>query len=268
VLLHPFASSADVWKPILPQLERYHEVLALGLPGHHKGEPFPCEKRMTVECAVDVLEAALDRCGIAQAHLVGNSLGGWFALELARRGRARSVVALAPGGGWAHGSDAHRAIVRRLHLTRTLLEYGAPFLGLVGRTAFTRQLFLRDAVAKPERLTPAQADELIEAAANCAVFERVVAAIAEQPLSAPLEPAPCPITFVWGSEDQLLPMRGNSEHWRAAVPSARWVVLHGAGHIPMYDAPEATAEAILETTYARLELDEMAAYAEQQRLVG
>ena len=40
----------------------------------------------------------MDAAGIARAHLVGNSLGGWIAAELAPRGRARSVVAISPAG--------------------------------------------------------------------------------------------------------------------------------------------------------------------------
>jgi pimeloyl-ACP methyl ester carboxylesterase len=48
----------------------------------------------------DVLERELDAAGIATAHIVGSSLGGWLAFELAARGRARTVLALAPPGGW------------------------------------------------------------------------------------------------------------------------------------------------------------------------
>ena len=39
----------------------------------------------------------MDEAGFETAHIVGNSLGGYLALQLAARGRARSVVALAPG---------------------------------------------------------------------------------------------------------------------------------------------------------------------------
>ena len=48
----------------------------------------------------------MDAAGFERAHIVGNSLGGHVALQLAERGRAESVVALAPGGGWpvGHGS--------------------------------------------------------------------------------------------------------------------------------------------------------------------
>ena len=45
----------------------------------------------------------MDEAGLASAHIVGNSLGGYVALQLAARGRAESVVALAPAGGWARG---------------------------------------------------------------------------------------------------------------------------------------------------------------------
>ena len=45
----------------------------------------------------DAVERAMDEAGFETAHIAGNSLGGYIALQLAARGRARSVVALAPG---------------------------------------------------------------------------------------------------------------------------------------------------------------------------
>jgi pimeloyl-ACP methyl ester carboxylesterase len=46
----------------------------------------------------DAVARDMDAAGFASAHLVGNSLGGWIALELAKRGRARTVVALSSQG--------------------------------------------------------------------------------------------------------------------------------------------------------------------------
>ena len=54
----------------------------------------------------DAVERALDEAGFERAHIAGNSLGGYVALQLAARGRAETVVALAPAGGWA--DDAYR----------------------------------------------------------------------------------------------------------------------------------------------------------------
>ena len=57
---------------------------------------------------VDDCERQLDELGIDRPHVAGNSLGGWTALELARRGRARSVCAFSPAGTWDPSGNAGR----------------------------------------------------------------------------------------------------------------------------------------------------------------
>jgi hypothetical protein len=52
------------------------------------------------------------------------------------------------------------------------------------------------------------------------------------------------------------------------LPGADWLELPGAGHVPMFDAPRAVAESILQVTVGDVDLQAMAAYAEEQRLVG
>jgi pimeloyl-ACP methyl ester carboxylesterase len=93
-------------------------------------------------------------------------------------------------------------------------------------------------------------------------------AVPTQPVAEPLDPAPCPIRLVWGAEDRLLPVRGYSERWRRMLPGADWLELPAAGHVPMFDAPCAVAESILQVTVGDVDLDAMAWYAETQRLVG
>ena len=61
---------------------------------------------------MDDLERLLDELGLAKAHLAGNSLGGWAALELARRGRALTVCALSPAGAWGSETDAQLVAAR------------------------------------------------------------------------------------------------------------------------------------------------------------
>ena len=46
------------------------------------------------------MAALLDELRLDDVHVAGNSLGGGIALELGRRGRARSVTALSPIGFW------------------------------------------------------------------------------------------------------------------------------------------------------------------------
>ncbi len=62
---------------------------------HHRGGAEPHPAALT-----DAVEDFLDELGWADAHVAGNSLGGWVALELAKAGRTRSVCALSPAGWW------------------------------------------------------------------------------------------------------------------------------------------------------------------------
>ena len=99
----------------MPALERRHDVLAPTLAGHAGGPPI--ESEITDAVLADGVERAMDEAGFATAHIVGNSLGGYVALQLAARGRAETVAALAPAGGWAQGDESYRqmlAPVRRL----------------------------------------------------------------------------------------------------------------------------------------------------------
>jgi pimeloyl-ACP methyl ester carboxylesterase len=98
VLIHGFSGTRLIWEPVLEALEPAHDVLAVNLAGH-VGGPELADTPVSVTALVDAVERDLDGAGFDTAHVVGNSLGGWIALELATRGRARSVVALAPAGG-------------------------------------------------------------------------------------------------------------------------------------------------------------------------
>lgn len=104
VCLHGFMDTWRTWELVLPMLEGSHDVLAPTLPGHAGGPALTGDP--SVMFLTDAVEDAMDETGFATAHVVGNSLGGFIALQLATRGRADSVVALAPAGGWATKDDS------------------------------------------------------------------------------------------------------------------------------------------------------------------
>jgi pimeloyl-ACP methyl ester carboxylesterase len=103
VCLHGFMDTWRIWELVLPALERRHDVLAPTLLGHAGGPPL--EGEVSDVLLADAVERAMDDAGFETAHIAGNSLGGFVALQLAARGRARSVVAFAPAGGWAAGDE-------------------------------------------------------------------------------------------------------------------------------------------------------------------
>ena len=250
LLLHPFALCADAWEPVLPALEQHHEVHVATFPGHMGGETTPQGFRHSIAASVDLAEAELDAAGIDRIHIAGNSLGGWFAIELARRGRALSTVAISPGGGWEKGSDEERRLIRTFRQMGRLVRFGGPLAPVLGHLGIAKRLALRQIVSRPGQLTAKQAAFLMRAPHRCQVFDDVLRRLPHEPEPLPLDASAGPLRVVWGSEDRLLPLRGYSERWRRLLPTAEWVILEGAGHVPMYDAPARIAELILDVTTA------------------
>ncbi len=96
VLLHGTNSSRGIWVPILPQLTVHRDVIVIDLPGH--GESAPTS--LTPAGFAQDLSETFDALGLKAPAVVGHSVGGWVALELAKLGRAGAVLALAPAGLW------------------------------------------------------------------------------------------------------------------------------------------------------------------------
>ncbi|HXA13068.1 MAG TPA: alpha/beta hydrolase, partial [Mycobacterium sp.] len=95
MLLHGFLMSQTVWETVAPGLAdtgRY-EVFAPTMAGHNGG-PYAGTWLLSSSVLADHVERQLDELGWDTAHMVGNSLGGWVAFELERRGRARSVTGI------------------------------------------------------------------------------------------------------------------------------------------------------------------------------
>ncbi len=92
VCLHGLTDTWRTWQLVLPALERHHDVLALTLAGHAGGPAL--DGQVTDAVLADGVERAMDEAGFETASIVGNSLGGYVALQLAMRDRAQTVVAL------------------------------------------------------------------------------------------------------------------------------------------------------------------------------
>jgi pimeloyl-ACP methyl ester carboxylesterase len=248
VCLHGFTDTWRTWELVLPALERHHDVLAPTLPGHAGGAPL--DGAISGALLADAVERAMDEVGFATAHLVGNSLGGHLALRLAARGRARSVVALAPAGGWARGDDSHEDTLDHFLRTRELLEPALPHVDAIVATAQGRRRATRQIAERYEHIPPDLVAHLMRGAAACdATLPLVEHARREGwPLEDP-ERIACPVRVVWGTADRLLPWPGAAVRFREEwLPHADWVELDGAGHCLQLDAPLETAQLIVGLT--------------------
>jgi pimeloyl-ACP methyl ester carboxylesterase len=197
----------------------------------------------------DAVEETMDEAGFETAHLVGNSLGGHVALELASRGRARSVVALAPAGGWAADDRSFERVLAwqaRLHEDAVAL---APHADAIVATAEGRRRATSALTVAYEHIPPALVAHQLRAVAACGGAEALLAAAVRDGWQLDAERITCPVRVVWGTEDRLLPWpRAAARHRTEWLPHADWVVLDDVGHCPQLDVPLETGELILGVT--------------------
>jgi pimeloyl-ACP methyl ester carboxylesterase len=249
VALHGFTATWRAWELVLGDLEREHDVFAPTLAGHAGGPPLG--DRITSDTLPDAIERAMDEAGIATAHLVGNSLGAYLALRLAARGRAESVVALAPAGGWAPGDESYRdtlAFFVELHQQMQALVPRAEALMATpeGRRRATQMITVNH-----EHLSAELLAHQLRGIAACDVAPMVDVALREG-YHLDVASIDCPVRVVWGTEDALLPWPSAAARYRTDwLPHADWVELDGVGHCPQLDVPLETAQLILGFTSRR-----------------
>ena len=92
VLIHGIGSRWQMWEPVIPLLQPHRDVIALDLPGFAQSPPPPPGTPPGIDSLVRLVAEFFPSLGIERPHVAGNSLGGWIALELAKRGLVRSAT--------------------------------------------------------------------------------------------------------------------------------------------------------------------------------
>jgi pimeloyl-ACP methyl ester carboxylesterase len=231
VLIHPLGAELVVWEPVMERLARERDVIAVDLPGF--GRSPSLAEDPTPQTLGGSVVGLLDELGIERAHVAGNSLGGWVALEVARAGRALSVAGLCTAGLWSRPIGARRGRDSRA-VGRRLL----PVLPTLLRSSAGRQLVLRASVAHPDRVPADAAARLVRAYVTASGYESADAAMRAEVFSS-FEDVRVPVTLAWGELDRLV------SRPRETVPEWRTIVLHGCGHIPTWDDPGQVARTLL-----------------------
>lgn len=251
LLIHGVTATSRVWDLARPYLESDYELIVPTLVGHCGGPTIPDPVGRPLDALASGLEEALDDAGHQTAHILGNSLGGWLAFELAARGRARSVLALSPGMGWES-----ETVPPRITSFFTRANRMAPHAARIAHQLSARplrQLALRDVVAHPERVPRASAAEMIKSAAACPMLTALGEAAEAGDVRSDLNGFQVPVRIAWAEKDRVLPQASCSGHFRDMIPDAEWTVLPDCGHVSMLDDPELVARHLREVT-ARADL--------------
>ena len=245
VLIHGMSAGPEAWDPVVPLLAATRTVHLVTLPGHRGGAPIVDPDTFRSSQYVDAVEAQLDELGLETADLVGNSLGGWIALQLAGRGRATSVVCLSPAGGWPLGGSFDRFLARQFSFAyRLARRMTTQPSGRLLRAPAIRRGLLFGMVARPENVSDEAYLETVASIAACDALKFSIAGPAARDVHW-VPRATCPVLIAWGGQDRILIPRRSRRRLAAQVGDPTVVVLPHVGHVPMSDSPELVASTIL-----------------------
>jgi pimeloyl-ACP methyl ester carboxylesterase len=245
LLIHGLGSSRTVWDSTRPPLERHFDVIAVDMPGFGDQPWFEDGSAPTMDSLANAVEAEMDELGVDRAHIVGNSMGGWIAIELARRERATDVVAISPVGGATPGEARQSGVV--LRVSRAMSRASRPTCAFTMRSATVRRLGF-SGVATGD-VPYEDAINAIGYMARSQGFPKLLRNVAGEGdlIEANRErfgQVGCPVLIAWGAEDRVLSPAGGPR-MAEAIPGSELRVLDGCGHTPMLDRPAETAAMIL-----------------------
>lgn len=237
ILLHGLGASLHTWDPWAGALQDRWRVIRLDLPGHGLSDPDP-RGDYTDARSRELIVALMDRLGLAQATLVGHSIGGRIAWGFAAREpqRVERLVLVAPDGFASPG-----------------FEYGQPpevpmSLGAM-RWVLPRPLLrmsLAPAYAEPASLTDdlmtRYHDLMLAPGAREAMLQRMRQTVLEDPVPH-LRGIAAPTLLIWGDQDAMIPSANAGDYLRT-MPRATLHTLPGVGHLPHEEDPLRSVQAL------------------------
>jgi len=187
--------------------------------------------RPTIPAITDAIVADLDELGVGRVHILGNSIGARIALELAARGRARSVVAISPSGLNSPAERLYQGVL--MSGDRLVMRRLRSFLPTIARTTLGRSALLTGLRAAPWRSSETEARALRGGFAEGDAFWQMLwwGILADVPTR--LDRIDCPVILAQGTAD--LVAVGQTPRYLACIPDARFVPLLGGGHAPQSD---------------------------------
>jgi pimeloyl-ACP methyl ester carboxylesterase len=234
LFVHGLSGCWQNWLENIPHFARCHRVVAMDLPGFG-ASPLPREK-ITIPGYGGVLDAICEQLGIESAAVVGNSMGGFVANELAIQfpHRVDKLVLVSAAGL----SEQHVKRDRTMTLARAV-EFVGAWLATKNewliRRPRTRNALSSFVIRHPERLPAALLWEQMEASGKPG-FLPALAAIMDYDLTDRLQEIDTPTLIVWGEDDRVVPP-GDAAKFERLIAGSKLVWFEDTGHVPMLERP-------------------------------
>jgi pimeloyl-ACP methyl ester carboxylesterase len=239
VFVHGLSGSWPNWLEQLPVFAEDHRTIAMDLPGFGHS-PMPHE-HITISAYARTLDGLLDTLGVSAATVVGNSMGGFVATELAIAypQRVERLVLVSAAG---ISTYRHRDVERIEPYLRRVAPIVAAYTGWtatrsdwMSRRAGLRNLSLGFVARHPSHLPAALAAEQMRGAGKPGFMQALRANI-DYPIRERLPEIVCPTLIVWGAEDRVIPV-SDASVFEELIPNSRKVIFEDTGHVAMLERP-------------------------------
>lgn len=226
LLIHGFCGSSEYWNKVIPKLSDNYRVIAIDLPGH--GESGGHENVQEIDQYALVIKDFLEELKIEKVTIFGHSLGGYITLAFAENySQYLNGFSLIHSTGFPDSSEAKEG---RIASAEKIDKDGIhPFI-----EALVPKLFAPDNVEthkqSMEDVKKIGYGTLPQGAKNAlhAMKER-------KDRTKVLENTELPILLIAGESDQLI---STDKTFTASGENIKQVVIKGAGHMSMYEAPK------------------------------
>jgi pimeloyl-ACP methyl ester carboxylesterase len=237
LMIMGLAASSRLWYRLVPWLSRRHRVILFDNLG--TGSSAPVRSKLTMAGLADDAIAVLDDAGVEDAHVIGASMGGMIAQQIAldHRDRVRSLVLACTTSGGSSGLPPWRLMaasaLRPFLGSRRTFPLVAPVL----YASTTRR-------ERPDRIRDDLERRIEDNTSAVTVYAQMGAIRGHDTRSRLHQLAGLPTLVLHGLEDTLIPADRGRE-LAELIPEARLELIPACGHIVATDAEETTASAIL-----------------------
>jgi pimeloyl-ACP methyl ester carboxylesterase len=241
VFIHGLSGCWANWLEQLPVLAAERRVVTLDLPGFGYS-PMAAEE-ITISGYARLLDRLLGELQIDAAAVVGNSMGGFIAAELAIAfpQRVERLVLISAAGISTTGNHATTRVLPSLRRLETVLAGTGAWIAsksdTVARRARLREALLYVVTRHPSRLPAALAAEQLRGAGKPG-FLQALQSILEYDFRERLPEIACPTLIVWGEGDRLIPVH-DADVFEELIPDSRKVIFEDTGHMAMLERPAA-----------------------------
>jgi pimeloyl-ACP methyl ester carboxylesterase len=244
VFVHGLGGQWQNWLENLPRAALERRVIALDLPGFGS-TPMPSDK-ITIPGYGRCVDSLCDKLGLGRVDIVGNSMGGYIAAEVAIQFPQRiDQLLLVSAAGITSADVARRPIYTAGRIATAMTAYGSAQYRAIASRPKTRHMALALVARHPSLLRADLAYEGFIKGAGRPGFEAGLHACLEYDFRDRLPDIRQPTLIVWGEKDSIIPVRDAHEFERL-ISDSRKVVMKDTGHIPMAERPGAFNDVMME----------------------